>query len=138
MFAGLGDFEGVWQLSRRIEQQNAPHAELHGSAVLRPDAHGLCYDETGLLRVGDQPPVTAERRYLWRSGPGAEIEVLFADGRAFHRIDPADPQDSHWCDPDRYEVQYDFSRWPRWTSIWHVRGPRKDYVMTSEYRRASS
>jgi len=42
---------------------------------------------------------------------------------------------AHWCDPDQYDGQYDFSRWPEWRCIWQVRGPRKDYRMTSLYCR---
>ena len=91
------------------------------------------YVETGLLRLGDQPPMNAERRYFWREGTGGVIEVLFDDGRAFHRIDPADPTDRHWCDPDTYDVTYDFGAWPNWSSTWRVRGPRKDYEMVSHY-----
>lgn len=134
MFGGLGDFEGLWQLVRRIEQDNAPDADLRGSAILRPNAAGMSYSEAGLLRVGHHAPVNAERRYLWRSGPGGVIEVLFEDGRPFHVIDPDDPQDRHWCDPDMYDVSYDFTRWPDWSSVWQVRGPRKSYRMVSQYK----
>ncbi|WP_210115105.1 DUF6314 family protein [Roseovarius aestuariivivens] len=138
MFGGLGDFEGLWELTRRIEQAGAPNAELRGSAILRPNETGMSYSEAGLLRVGGQAPVNAERRYIWRSLPGGVIEVLFEDGRPFHFIDPEDPQDRHWCDPDLYEVRYDFRRWPDWSSTWEVRGPRKNYRMVSQYRRVTS
>lgn len=138
MFSGLGDFEGLWQLVRRIEQDDAPDADLRGTATLHPNEAGMSYREAGRLRVGDQPPINAERRYIWRSRPGGVIEVLFEDGRPFHRIDPDDPQDRHWCDPDMYAVSYDFSAWPDWSSTWQVRGPRKSYRMVSEYRRTLS
>jgi hypothetical protein len=133
MFRELTDFKGLWTLTRYIAQRNAPDAELRGSATMRPDADGLIYHEVGLLTVGDSPPVQAERRYLWRDGGNGAIEVLFEDGRAFHRIDPANLNDTHWCDPDTYDVTYDFKTWPNWSSTWRVRGPRKDYDMVTRY-----
>jgi hypothetical protein len=75
----------------------------------------------------------AERVYLWRAS-GAGIEVLFDDGRPFHRIDDS-AEAAHWCDPDQYDVTYEFGRWPKWSSRWRVLGPRKDYVMVSNYSR---
>lgn len=138
MFRGLDDFEGLWRLTRRITQDDAPDAELDGSAIWRPVAEGLHYSEAGLLRVGDAAPINAERRYLWRGGADGVIEVLFEDGRPFHRIDPEAPRDRHWCDPDLYEVTYDFSGWPDWSSVWRVRGPRKSYRMISRYTRIPS
>ena len=58
----------------------------------------------------------AERRYLWRDGGAGTIEVLFEDGRFFHRFDAEDPEPAaeHDCPPDRYRVRYDFRAWPRW------------------------
>ena len=61
--------------------------------------------------------------------------VDYADGRPFHEFDPARPRAAHWCDPDDYRVRYDFTRWPLWRAEWEVRGPRKDYLMMTDYRR---
>jgi len=88
-----------------------------------------------MLRLDQQAPIRAERRYLWGPGDAGCIEVTFEDGRAFHRIDPAVPKARHDCAPDIYEVTYDFTDWPRWQSRWTVTGPNKAYVMTSDYTR---
>ena len=130
---GLSDFEGGWRLARRIEDARAGLAgRLEGQAVFRPGDGGLILTETGVLRYGTGPPMQAERRYLWRAEAGG-IAVFFDDGRPFHRFSPAAPEARHDCAPDLYHVRYDFSDWPRWRAVWHVTGPRKEYVITSDY-----
>jgi hypothetical protein len=79
--------------------------------------------------------MAASRDYLWREGSGG-IAVLYGDGRPFHVIGPGKVvQALHECPPDRYEVTYNFTRWPEWRMIWKVAGPRKDYVSISDFRR---
>lgn len=139
----LEDFTGDWLLSREIAQADGSIARFEGRACFAPDAQGLAYHEEGVLHLPGQAPIRGSRAYLWRSGPEG-IRVLFADGRPFHDFLPQGApaegahnavEASHWCDPDDYRVRYDFSGWPRWRSVWRVRGPRKDYEMTSHYSR---
>lgn len=147
----LSDFEGQWQLSRRIEDKTGLGVGLmQGTAVFHRIPDGLRYEEDGELCFGTQPPMRAQRSYLWRPEPeygpehgpeheGPGVQVLFSDGRPFHRIDlsqPA-PKAAHWCDPDHYDVNYDFGAWPEWHCTWQVSGPSKDYRMTTRYRRVT-
>lgn len=135
MFETLFDFEGLWRVSRVVRHDDGTTATFEGVAVFHPDGQGLSYDERGTLLVAQYAEIMAQRRYLWRSGPGRQINVLFANGDAFHRIDPYAPVAQHWCDPDQYDVQYSFDNWPKWSSVWHVRGPRKSYEMETHYER---
>lgn len=130
----LQDFEGLWRLERRIHDARGPDARFSGTARFVPDGEGLILDEAGRLDLTGQGAFQAERRYLWRPD-GACIAVFFADGRDFHRFDPGQGAAvaDHWCDPDTYQVRYDFSDWPRWQAEWRVTGPRKDYTMRSHY-----
>ncbi len=130
----LSDFAGEWTLAREIAQPGAGLARFEGRVCFTPDGTGLAYHETGTLTLPGAAPMRAERAYLWRE-EGAEIVVLFSDGRPFHRFDPAMPAAHHWCDPDDYRVRYHFAAWPDWRAEWRVTGPRKDYVMRSRYRR---
>lgn len=128
----LWDFEGTWQVSRRIEDAlSGQEGRFAGHARFERDGAGLRYAEKGVLELGGAK-MEAERVYLWRAS-GSGIEVLFDDGRPFHRIDDS-AEAAHWCDPDQYDVTYDFTTWPTWSSRWRVLGPRKDYVMVSTYR----
>ncbi len=78
----------------------------------------------------------ATRRYVWASA-GNSVEVAFEDMRPFHSIPLGTPTPGTTClcPPDRYEVSYDFSAYPEWTSTWDVEGPRKAYRMISTFRR---
>ncbi|SDD60833.1 hypothetical protein SAMN05421538_10239 [Paracoccus isoporae] len=128
---GIRRFLGHWHLTREI----SGGGRFDGVAVIAPDgAGGAVYDEEGVLSLPGQPPFQATRRYLWRQ-EGDGIAVCFADGRFFHRFDPAmpAPQARHLCPPDLYDVTYDFTDWPRWSALWRVEGPRKSYVMRSDY-----
>ncbi|WP_375690996.1 DUF6314 family protein [Pseudooceanicola sp. LIPI14-2-Ac024] len=133
----LREFEGSWRFSRRVENATGPDAVMEGTARFTPDGAGLTLHESGEMRLDGQGAFQAERRYLWRAGPG-RIVVLFDDGRPFHDFDPDEvaPRAEHACDPDHYRVAYDFARWPDWQAVWQVRGPRKDYVMRTLYRRS--
>ena len=127
----LHDFEGAWRFTRRITHADGRVAEVAGRAVWWPEGAGLAYHETGEMRMPGHPPMQVERRYFW----GADMAVHFADGRFFHNVPPEGGATAHWCDPDQYDGRYEFSDWPRFRVSWRVRGPNKDYHMTTEYRR---
>jgi hypothetical protein len=132
----LRDFIGTWTLDRRIEDRlTGQDGHFRGTARFDDTGARLQYLERGLLTLGAAPPMQAERRYVWTEGQDGEIEVWFDDGRPFHSIDMSvvAPAASHDCAPDRYDVAYDFSDWPRWRATWTVFGPRKDYSMVSSY-----
>lgn len=134
----LSDFIGTWTVTRRIDDRRAGAAgSFTGRAVFRPEGTDLAYREEGILRLGAGPGFTASRSYRWRAA-GEAVEVLFEDGRFFHAFTLEAPvaEAGHDCDPDRYEVRYDFRGWPDWRAVWEVRGPRKDYRMDSVYARA--
>lgn len=133
----LKDFEGRWRIDRTIaDHLLCRTGRFEGEARFAPSGAGLLYDEYGVLQFPGEAPLQAERRYLWRPAPSG-IDVLFEDGRPFHTIELAAqrPAATHFCDPDTYEVQYDFVAWPRWEALWRVSGPRKDYEMRSTYVR---
>ncbi|SFB76312.1 DUF6314 family protein [Tropicimonas isoalkanivorans] len=133
----LDSFEGLWRLERRIDDARSGHVlRLEGTATFSRAGEGLILEEKGTLIRPGSPPMTATRRYLWQAD-GAQIAVLFDDGRPFHRFHPSDaPKATHWCAPDDYRVHYDFTAWPTWSSLWRVDGPRKNYVMQSWYHPA--
>jgi hypothetical protein len=128
------DFVGHWRIERKIQDGLAgQNAVFIGTASISITDEDWVYAETGTLKLSGTRPMTAERRYIWR--PDATgIDIFFSDNRFFHRLELAQPQQSkHWCDPDQYNVTYDLTHWPNWQATWRVVGPRKDYVMKSEY-----
>ncbi|MDG4648494.1 DUF6314 family protein [Roseibacterium sp. SDUM158017] len=128
----LERLRGAWRLERGIEDFRAGlTGRLEGTCSWTPDAAGLVQEETGRLTYGGGPPMMAQRRYLWRAD-GAAIDVLFEDGRPFHRIEPGRSSDTHHCDPDTYTVTYLFDG-PAFSTLWRVTGPRKDLLIRSRY-----
>ena len=132
----LGDFAGQWQVARDIEDRKHDQTgRFEGVAMFTAVPSGLQYEERGTLRLGAGPDMQATRRYHW-SAEGDRIVVRFEDGRAFHNFLPGQANEAaHWCDPDQYDVAYQFEDWPTWTARWTVRGPNKDYGMSSLYTR---
>jgi len=130
----LQDFAGTWTFERSVRHANGDRARAHGSAVLSPAGKMLIYVETGQMSLNDSAPMTTTRRYIWREG----LEVQFEDGRAFHTIPAMGGTAEHWCDPDQYSVHYNFAKWPEWSAIWSVKGPRKAYAMTTQYAPTSA
>ncbi|MEJ8560894.1 DUF6314 family protein [Yoonia sp. GPGPB17] len=130
------DFVGRWSLQRTIRDQlNGQHGALAGNATFtQVDATRLTYDETGTLTLENGVHLEATRQYLWTFSPDL-VTVTFSDGGLFHQFVPSDHAigTDHPCGGDFYKVRYDFTTWPRWTAVWTVTGPRKNYVSTSIY-----
>ena len=129
----LEDFLGTWDIARTVTHDGAPPAQFTGQGTWTAVGDGATYAETGLLQVAGATPMRAERRYRW----GPDLAVWFEDGRFFHAVPATGGRAEHWCDPDRYIVNYDFSAWPAFDVTWDVRGPRKDYRMVSRFTRSA-
>ncbi|TMV06381.1 hypothetical protein FGK63_14605 [Ruegeria sediminis] len=135
--ASIADFEGTWRMVRTIQDHRAGKVVYAtGVAALTRGEGGHLYDEVVMLSIPGQAPLRGTRRYLWCTGSG-RIDVRFADGRFFHgfSLKEAAPTAHHACLPDSYGVAYDFARWPNWSVRWEVEGPRKSYVMLTDYAR---
>lgn len=132
----LEEFAGVWTLSRVIEDRALGRTgRMTGVAAFTREGAVLICRESGILRFPGGGGMPAERVTRWRNAGGGLIAVEFADGRPFHDFSSGSARATalHDCAPDRYEVLYDFSRWPVWTAEWRVAGPRKDYTMRTVY-----
>ncbi len=132
---GPEDFIGAWTVARRIDDRLAGAGRFDGTAVFAPVPGGLSYAERGILQTG-AGAFEARRGYLWQFGAEG-VAVLFEDGRPFHRFTPAGRAagSDHPCGADLYRVEYDFARWPEWSAVWQVSGPRKDYRMHTTFAR---
>ncbi|CUH76709.1 DUF6314 family protein [Tropicibacter naphthalenivorans] len=127
----LTDFLGDWTLLREITHADGTTGRFEGVASWTADEGGALYLEKGAL-IMPQGRFAAERSYRW----GDDLSVYFEDGRFFHSVPAGGGETGHWCDPDQYDVTYMFTDWPAWSCRWQVRGPRKNYMMTSRYLRA--
>ncbi|SLN54875.1 hypothetical protein ROA7023_02478 [Roseisalinus antarcticus] len=131
-------FEGRWALSRQVQDfRDRSRLAFEGEATFRRDAEGLALEESGRWTEAKWGGLTASRRYLWRAF-GPAIDVFYADGRFFHRFDLVQAgraKSRHDCPPDRYDVTYRFDLPSAWEAAWRVKGPAKDYLSRTRYRR---
>jgi hypothetical protein len=130
----IEDFTGcLWAISRQIIDHTRD-AKL--KFIGRCEVCGGWYQESGQMVLPHGQALSSTRRYRWDATLEG-VDVHFDDGRFFHWIDlsHAAPQARHFCDPDDYAVSYEFTQWPVWTSLWKVKGPRKDYEMHSIYHK---
>lgn len=128
-------FEGRWSVVRGIKDQRAGlDGTFEGEAVWSADGDGLIQTEAGVLHYGTAPPMQATRRYLWRA-QGTDLKLFFDDGRPFHTVPVAGQEALHDCPPDTYRVRYSFDGPDAFTTVWHVTGPRKDAVLTTQFTR---
>jgi hypothetical protein len=124
-------------LTRDILHSDGSHDAFEGEATFHRSGPRLIQDEYGWLTSDrSTAPMKATRRYVW-SASGNRVDVAFEDMRPFHSLSlgSATPCATYLCPPDRYEVSYDFREFPDWSTVWVVEGPRKNYRMTSQFRR---
>nr|WP_307804771.1 DUF6314 family protein [Streptomyces sp. VRA16 Mangrove soil] len=68
--------------------------------------------------------------------PGAAV-VRFGDGRFFHGLDLRTGRHvaDHPCSADLYRGEFTVYDAGRWRTVWRVKGPAKDLLLTTDYRR---
>jgi hypothetical protein len=137
---------GHWRIERVLaDHRSGTQGRFTGRATLsepqprepddrRPDDPGpeLCYLETGELRFGTHiGPATRTLRYQGR--PDGTVDVRFADGHLFYRLDLREGccMAVHQCRADRYEITYLALSENAMEERWQVQGPGKDYQATA-------
>ncbi|WP_027530260.1 DUF6314 family protein [Bradyrhizobium sp. WSM3983] len=133
---------GSWSFSRVIEGQ----ASMQGLATFTPlDAERLAYRERGRLTLQSGTELEAEREYVFRvRGRGFDVFFKESPPRLFHAIELAASDGGtlsgsagHLCNLDHYRSTYTFHDDGGFVIRHVVSGPRKDYTMTTTYRRVA-
>lgn len=125
---------GSWVLTRTIEDRlSGEPSTVDGVTGLELlDDGRVRWSESGTLRRGDL--VVPVSRTLFVEQRDTGWFVTFEDGRDFHPWLPGD-RVVHPCGSDIYVGRVEGGV-DRWTVVWEVGGPAKDYRMTSELTRA--
>ncbi|MEU6309316.1 DUF6314 family protein [Streptomyces chartreusis] len=147
----LAYLAGGWRAERSVRDlASGDEGEFSGTTVFEPleDGEpsrglpqglprGLLHRESGTF-VWRGVPRPAERtlRFLPGSSPGT-VDVRFADGRPFHDLDLSSGGHvaDHPCSADLYRGEFTVRDADHWRSVWRVRGPAKDLVLTTDYAR---
>ncbi len=129
-------FAGTWLLTRKVIDRRAGLiGDLTGEAHFHPGLQGFDYRESGLMRYGGYEG-QASQSYRWEVEDD-RLTIRFTDGRLFHQLDLASGAAvvEHLCAADLYRGRFRLINADCWLSRWHVRGPRKDQIILSRYRR---
>ncbi|MET0449396.1 MAG: DUF6314 family protein [Aeromicrobium sp.] len=128
---------GTWSMDRTIDDRLAGEAStVEGTSELVLEDDGrVRWTERGTLRRGDlEIPVS---RVLLVEQRESGWWVTFDDGRDFHPWAPGD-EVVHPCVADTYVGRIEVQDADRWTVLWQVSGPAKDYTMSSTLTRADA
>jgi Family of unknown function (DUF6314) len=139
-FTGIARWAAAADVADVVEAADATRSGPRGDNSNRPgDAGGpeLTYRESGELRFGGHRG-PASRSLIYRGRADGTADVRFADGRPFYHLDPRQGtwQARHDCGRDEYLLA---GRRLDDTTIeerWRVRGPDKDYEITTTLVRA--
>lgn len=132
--------KGTWNFDRAI----AGHGGMKGMArFLHTAPETLDYDESG-IHAARGGTVDFYQSYIYVQQDGG-ISVTFKDGRPFHRLQfGRSPQNLltatavHFCGDDVYNGQYVFHDNDNFSLRWDVQGPRKDYIIETNYVRQAT
>ena len=129
-----GFLRGPWRVRRRVVDHRRG---LEGLFVGRARfAEDLSYTEDGELTFGGhRGPASRSLRYFDRGG--RVLDVRFADGREFYRLELAADGWSaeHPCRDDTYVVAGRITGPDSFTEHWRAIGPDKDYELLTTYER---
>ncbi|GAM29118.1 hypothetical protein SAMD00019534_122940, partial [Acytostelium subglobosum LB1] len=105
------------------------------------DANSLQYEESGILISNDNAGTPVNQRYIYRYQDD-RIHVYFDavpnDGRLLHSLDFINSNlatGHHWCPPDTYDATYEFVNPHEFHLTYCVQGPKKNYKMTTVFKR---
>jgi hypothetical protein len=129
---------GKWRITRVIPG----HASITGNAhVVLLAATEALYEERVEVALESGKSLTGTRRYLYRRTQDG-MDILFAETQQLFQSLQFLPdgnnlvaEASHDCAKDRYCSRYILRGADCWTVRHTVRGPRKNYVSTTEFLR---
>ncbi|MEW2400182.1 DUF6314 family protein [Streptomyces sp. NPDC046862] len=139
----LAYLAGRWHVHRTARDfaggDEGREGRFEGTTVFSPlDGGGLLHHESGTFTWQGVPrPAERTLRFLPDDAPGT-ADVRFADGRPFHDLDLTT---GHWvadhpCSADLYRGEFTAYDADHWRTVWRVRGPAKDLLLTTDYTRA--
>ncbi|MEV5440431.1 DUF6314 family protein [Streptomyces sp. NPDC052682] len=135
----LAYLAGTWQVERTVrDRASGQRGTFRGTTVFGPlEGGGLLHRESGTF-VWQGVARPAERTLRFLPGPGGTADVRFADGRPFHDLDLTAGHHTadHPCAADLYRGEFTVLDQDHWRTVWRVRGPAKDLVLTTGYARA--
>ncbi|MFZ3556247.1 DUF6314 family protein [Streptomyces sp. BH055] len=136
----LAFLAGHWRVERTVRDLAADATgTFTGTTGFTAEGDGLLHFESGTFEWhGVARPAERTLRYLPGEDPGTAV-VRFSDGRFFHDLDlrAGHHVADHPCSADLYRGEFTVYDADRWRTVWRVKGPAKDLLLTTDYRRAA-
>ncbi|MFI6487284.1 DUF6314 family protein [Streptomyces sp. NPDC050564] len=137
----LAYLTGNWRVERSVRDlASGAEGRFTGTTVFSPledGGDGLLHRESGtFVWQGTSRPAERTLWFLPGERPGSAA-VRFSDGRPFHDLDLTTGRHiaDHPCAADLYRGEFTVRDENRWRTVWRVRGPAKDLVLTTDYAR---
>ncbi|MHC5256978.1 DUF6314 family protein [Streptomyces sp. UC4497] len=134
----LAFLAGRWQVERTVRDLSEDVTGVFsGTTAFTDEGEGLLHFESGTFEWhGVARPAERTLRYLPGEEAGTAV-VRFADGRFFHDLDLRTGHHvaDHPCSADLYRGEFSVYDAERWRTVWRVKGPAKDLLLTTDYRR---
>ncbi|HLL34337.1 MAG TPA: DUF6314 family protein [Streptomyces sp.] len=136
----LAFLAGSWRVERSVRDlASGDEGHFDGTTVFGPlEGGALLHRESGtFVWRGVARPAERTLRFLPGAAGAGTADVRFADGRPFHDLDLTT---GHWvadhpCAADLYRGEFTVRDPDHWRTVWRVRGPAKDLVLTTDYAR---
>ncbi|MFJ9177310.1 DUF6314 family protein [Streptomyces sp. NPDC102360] len=135
----LAFLAGSWRVERTVRDLAADvTGTFSGTTDFTAEGDGLRHFESGMFEWrGVVRPAERTLRYVPGEERGTAV-VCFADGRFFHGLDLRAGRyvADHPCSADLYRGEFTVYGVDAWRAVWRVKGPAKDLLLVTEYRRA--
>jgi len=133
---------GSWRVERTVRDlASTGEGTFTGTTTFSPLLQGgLLHHKSGtFVWQGVARPAERTLRFLPGTAPGT-ADVRFADGRPFHDLDLTSGRwvTDHPCAADLYRGEFTVLDADHWRTVWRVRGPAKDLVLTTNSTRTNS
>ncbi|MEV5547012.1 DUF6314 family protein [Streptomyces sp. NPDC052309] len=135
----LAYLAGRWRTERSVRDlASGDEGRFEGTTVFEASAGGgLLSRESGAFTWrGMTRPAERTLRFEPGATPAA-ADVRFADGRPFHALDLSSGHHvaDHPCAADLYRGEFTVRDRDHWRTVWRVRGPAKDLLLTTDLTR---
>ncbi|MEV5341458.1 DUF6314 family protein [Streptomyces sp. NPDC052676] len=136
----LAFLAGSWRVERSVRDlASGDEGCFDGTTVFGPlEGGALLHRESGtFVWQGVARPAERTLRFLPGAAGVGTADVRFADGRPFHDLDLTTGRwvADHPCAADLYRGEFTVRDPDHWRTVWRVRGPAKDLVLTTDYAR---
>ena len=133
-------FSGAWRASRKLNGE--PFFSGNATFTAAGNNDLILYREEGFADHPGGFSALAFREYYFAISPGAfriyfdqEQRSLFNSVQLFSRDGCYVGSGLHYCGQDTYESEYSFHNKDLWVWNHKVSGPKKEYLLETEYRR---